>query len=106
MKIKLKIVFILIFLLVPLFASADTLGQKVDFSIDSSYDLSNREQISAVLIGISHELYFYLDENWWQNQNFYQQNDIKNSINFLASEFENQIYPTLTYTFGSMEARN
>jgi len=64
MKIKLKIVFILIFLLVPLFASADTLGQKVDFSIDSSYDLSNREQISAVLIGISHELYFYLDENW------------------------------------------
>jgi len=101
MKIKLKIVFILIFLLVPLFASADTLGQKVDFSIDSSYDLSNREQISAVLIGISHELYFYLDENWWQNQNFYQQNDIKNSINFLASEFENQIYPTLTYTFGS-----
>ena len=101
MKIKLKIVFILIFLLVPLFASADTLGQKVDFSIDSSYDLSNREQISAVLIGISHELYFYLDENWWQNQNFYQQNDIKNSINFLASEFENQIYPTLTNTFGS-----
>ncbi|MBU4299327.1 hypothetical protein KJ636_04755, partial [Patescibacteria group bacterium] len=100
-KTKITALLIFSFFLLPLAIKADTFGQKTNFFVDSSYDLSNREKISAVLLGLSPKLYFYVDEDWWNLQNIYQQADVKNSINFLAAEFENKIYPTLTSTFGS-----
>ena len=60
-----KIIFIgLIFLLVPFFVSADELLQRADFFVDPSYDLENREKITAVLQRVSDQLYFYIDVKW------------------------------------------
>lgn len=91
----------LIFLSLPLFANADYLGQKVEFFIDSSFDLNQRSQMVGVLIKISPELYFYIDDDWWSSQSSERQNEIGAALNSLAEEFGNKIYPTLTKTFGS-----
>jgi len=100
-KSAVRIIFLgITFLTIPSVVGADVLGQKVNFLIDSSYDLAKREQISAVLIGISPRAYFYLDDDWWNSKDIFQQTNIKNIINFLAVEFEEKIYPTLTSTFG------
>jgi len=88
-------------LLLPSMGRADYLGQKVNFFVDPSYDLNKRERISAVLIGISSRVYFYLDDNWWSSESTFRQTEIRNTINFLAVEFEQKIYPTLISTFGS-----
>jgi len=91
----------IIFLVIPFGASADYLGQKVDFFVDSEFDLKSREQITATLQKISPKLYFYIDDDWWGIQNIEQRAEIKKTLNSLAKEFENKIYPTLTKTFGS-----
>ena len=99
-KFQIIVFFGIIFLLLPLFVNADTLGQKVDFFIDSNYDLEKREKITATLEKISPQLYFYLDDNWWSPLVYWKKEEIRRSLNSLAQEFENQIYPTLTNTFG------
>ena len=99
-KFQIIVFFGIIFLLLPLFVNADTLGQKVDFFIDSNYDLEKREKITATLEKISPQLYFYLDDNWWSPLVYWKKEEIRRSLNSLAQEFENKIYSTLTNTFG------
>jgi len=48
---------------------ADTLGQKADFIVDSSYSDSGQNKISATLRKVSYHFYFYFDDNWWNNLN-------------------------------------
>jgi hypothetical protein len=101
-KQKIFLLFLgLIGFILPLFASADTLGQKVTFFIDASYDLENREQISATLREISSQLYFYIDDSWWAKLNNPQRLEVNQALINLGQEFEDKIYPTLTQTFGS-----
>ena len=93
-----KIILVGIILLVlPFFTRADSLGQRADFYVDSSYDLTGRSLITASLKKITPQLYFYIEENWWA---FSPQNEIYQALSNLGEEFENKIYPTLTSTFG------
>ena len=102
MKTKLKIIFLgIAFLIFPLFVYADTLGQQVKFNIDPSYDLQKREEILATLQKITNQIYFYLDDAWWQNLNSQEKSRVSEKLNNLAEEFENKIYPILTLNFGS-----
>jgi len=99
---KLKIIFFgIFFLIIPFFVSADYFGQKNNFFVDSSYDLSGRSQISATLQKVISRLYFYIDDNWWNSLNSIQQNNIDTSLSSLANEFNYTIYPILTSTFGN-----
>lgn len=101
-KVKLRIILAgIIFFIFPLFVSADTLGQSVKFNIDSSYDFKQREEISATLRIISNQLYFYLDDTWWNSLSFSEQQKLNEVLNNLAKEFETKIYPILTFFFGS-----
>ena len=103
-KPNLKILFvagIIISLSLPLFAGADTLGQRANFYIDSSYDSFQRGVISATLQKISNQLYFYIDDNFWGGLSDGDKNTVMASLSNLAEEFERKIYPTLTLTFGS-----
>jgi len=87
-KTKIKIILIgVVFLAFPFFASADYSGQKVNFLIDSAYDISNRSQISATLRKITSKLYFYIDDNWWDSLSYDQQNKIDTALLSLSSEF-------------------
>ena len=99
---KTKIIFIGIILLVaPLFANADTLGQEVNFNIDSSYDLYGRKEIPAVLQKITNQIYFYIDKEWWQGLDYSKRRSLDVEIYNLSVEFERNIYSKLTSTFGS-----
>jgi len=96
-----KIIFAILFLALPLIARADYLGQRVNFFIDPAYDLEKREQTSAILQKVSLRAYFYLDEKWWESLNYDQKSKVVSSLDSLALEFDNKIYPALTSTFGS-----
>lgn len=96
-----KGIFLLGFILFSTIAlpiSADTVGQKNVFFIDSGYDLTQRNKLTAILVKRVSNLYFYVDENWW---NFISQDKIYQSLDSLGEEFENNIYPKLISAYGS-----
>ena len=84
----------------PIFVNADYVGQTANFFIDPSYDLSKREEISATLQKISQNLYFYIDDSWWNSLDDSQRNEIGLALDNLAAEFKYKIYSFLTSTFG------
>ncbi len=98
---KFFITLVLLLLALPFFISADYGGQKTSFFIDPSYDLRGRAQLTAELIRITPELYFYLDATWWNSLNATAQLEAKAALQDLGEEFSNRIYPQLTDYFGS-----
>jgi hypothetical protein len=100
---KLKFVFfvlILTFLLSPCFALADSVGERRSFYIDPSYDLEERESINAVLQEKSGQLYFYIDEDWWNGINDNRRAEINSALSSLSLSFNEKIYPEITNLFG------
>ncbi len=96
-----KIFFVAIFLFFCLSSfkiEAQAVGEKRNFFIDPVYDLNNREELNAVLVKTTPQLYFYADESWW---NFSPQNEISQILTSLGEEFEKKIYPDLTSAFGT-----
>jgi hypothetical protein len=77
-------------------ALADSLGQKVVFNIDPSYDQASRERVSATLRFISEKAYFYLEDSWWQSLSTSKQILIEGAISNLSREFDQKIYPKMT----------
>jgi peptidoglycan hydrolase-like protein with peptidoglycan-binding domain len=99
-KGSLKIFFLAIVLLVMPVLAIGQSSQEVDFSIERSYDLYNREKISATLVKTTAQLYFYIDADWWDGLSSSEKRDIDKKLDDLGKEFERKIYPTLTSTFG------
>lgn len=89
------------FLSLPVFVSADSLNQQRTFFVDSSYDMSGREEISATLRFKTSKLYFYIDNSWWKSLNSQEKQEIEQALNSLGDKFYYEIYPILTSTFGS-----
>ena len=101
-KNKVKIIFIgLLISFIPFFVSADTVGQKVNFYIDPLYDAFKRENLSATLLEKTTNLYFYIDDTWWERFGLSQETEIRTAISSLSQIFSQEIYPILTNTFGS-----
>ena len=101
-SIKTKIILAgIIFLLLPSIVGAVSLGQQINFFVDSSYDLYGRKEISATLRKITNQLYFYIDATWWDKLDYSKKREIDEKLYNLGDEFERKIYPTLTSTFGS-----
>ncbi len=88
------------FIILPFSVSADYVGQKTDFFVDSSYDSEGRKEISATLREKSSQLYFYFEDEYWNSLSDIQKIDINKKLDELSKEFEEHIYPTLTPTFG------
>ena len=82
-------------------ARAASVGDVRSFSIDQGYDSNARPTTQAVLTYSAQNLYFYIDNNWWNGLDSSARQSIGSSINSLAEEFTNKIYPTLTQAFGS-----
>lgn len=80
---------------------AVNVGDIVNFNIDKSFDASGRTQIPATLVQINPKLYFYIEKPWWDTQTQAKQAEILADLDNLSSEFDNNIYPTLTSIFGS-----
>lgn len=97
---KLKITLIGFLFLLPSIVGAVSVGETINFYIDPSYDLSKREEISAVLVRITNQIYFYAEKEWWQSLDYLKKQEIEGKLYNLSAEFEHKIYPTLTATFG------
>ncbi len=100
-NLRSKIVLIGIILLTAPFAvSAVSIGEKINFFIDSQYDFDKREETSAILQKVSSNAYFFVDEKWWSALGYEQRSKIFSSLDSLSWEFDSKIYPVLTSTFG------
>ena len=98
-----KIIFIfccIVFLVITVNIEAATLGESQNFNIEPTYDLSQREQLTATLVKISPQLYWYADSSWWNSLGSDNQSKVQESLNNLTEEFEYKIYPILTSTLG------
>lgn len=91
----------IVFLSLPVFVSADYIGQRVTFFVDPSYDTEGRNQITATLREINSQAYFYVDNSWWDSLDYTGREELVDSLKSLGQEFEEKIYPVLTSTFGS-----
>ncbi len=93
---------IFFFCLFPLFwAEADTLSQKTDFIVESSYSISGENKVSATLKKVSNRLYFYFEDKWWSNLNQQEVDKIEQILIDLGNEFDSVIYPKATSLYGS-----
>ena len=92
-----------IFFALPFFVGASSFGygHQEDFFIDSDYDNLRREEISATIRFVASNAYFYIENDWWDDLKIIQRNEINHSLQGLAQEFDNKIYPVLTSTYGS-----
>jgi len=106
--VSLSIIFYGLFILLPAgvltkggsFAEAAAIGETKNFYVDPSYDISGRQEISTVLQKVTNQLYFYIDNSFWQGLSSDDKNKINSALQGLNDEFERKIYPTLTSTFG------
>ena len=102
-KVKLQLL-VLLFFLLPISGSAFDVGDVESFNIESSYEAKNQNEVSAVLVKISNELLFYIDQDWWESLDQENQERVGSVIYDLGVEFENHIYPKMTSTFGKEPA--
>ncbi len=99
---KFFLVVIIAISFLPLKAGAEeVLGSSLDFYIQSSYDALNREELEATLRKVSSRAYWYLGNEWWEGLDQLQKEEITESLDLLAEEFDSKIYPVLTANFGS-----
>jgi hypothetical protein len=97
-----NLIFFFVFLaFIPNFAKADSLGQRTNFFVDKDYSTSKVSQVSATFLRDFPKLYFYFDYDWWNKKTEKEKENINLILENLNSEFENNIYPTLTGKFGS-----
>ncbi|MDI6602607.1 MAG: peptidoglycan-binding domain-containing protein [Patescibacteria group bacterium] len=99
-KLIIFVIFFLIFLF-PSFSQADEYGEKRIFNVDQNYDALGRERIFAILVKVSQNAYFYIDEDYWGRLSSLKKEEVANYLRNLAQEFDTKIYPTLTFYFGS-----
>jgi peptidoglycan hydrolase-like protein with peptidoglycan-binding domain len=87
-------------LVFPLGVQGAFVGETVSFSIDSERDLLQRKEISATLVKIGPEAYYYMESTVWNALSQVQQSDIAVALEDLDQEFHYVIYPTLRDFFG------
>jgi hypothetical protein len=101
MKKRTGIIFCGIFFLIfPALVRGASLGDSTNFFVQSSYDISQRDEISASLRATCDKAYFYVDDNWWNDVPIAEKTGVYNNLKSLATEFCTKIYPTLTSEFG------
>jgi len=86
--------------LCPVFVLADTQGQTRTFFIESDFDLDQRDKVNAILEKVSDNAYFYLEKNWYEDLTEKEKQNVNKSLNNLAKEFDEKIYPELTLVYG------
>ena len=80
---------------------AADLGEQVDFYVDSTYDLYSRSQITTTLKAIGDNIYFYVENDYWNGLSGTYKNGLREELENLADEFDAVIYPKERAVFGS-----
>jgi len=92
---------IFVFLSAANIVKAANAGDIVNFNVDSGFDATARTQVTATLIKVEPNLYFYIEKSWWDSQLPQKQTELLNNLDNLSQEFASKIYPALTSAFGS-----
>lgn len=96
-----KVFLALIFFLALSFAQhSRAASDLVNFNVDENFERDANSQTQALLVKTAPNLYFYIQQDWWQAQAPAKQQDILAGLDVLSFEFSNKIYPTLTSVFG------
>jgi hypothetical protein len=82
-------------------AQAATLGEQVNFYVDASYDAMKRSQLPATLKVIGENVYFYVENYYWNELDSVKRYKLIDTLEDLADEFDNVIYPKERAVFGS-----
>ena len=82
-------------------AQAAVLDEQVNFFVDSKYDFDNRNQLTATLRAIGNNVYFYVDNQYYNQLNGTYKNGLREKLEELANEFDTVIYPKLRTVYGS-----
>lgn len=86
------------------FASADISGEQHTFFVNSYYDASGRNSISATLAHVGANAYFYIDDEYRNGLSVGEKIMLDQKVISLAQDFDNVIYPKETEFWG-FEAR-
>ena len=82
-------------------ALAFKLGENQIFSVDASYDISDRAEVRATLRQVGDHALFYTADDWWLGLSVVDKDTANAAILNLSNEFDKTIYPRLTQVFGS-----
>lgn len=82
-------------------AKAAEIGENTTFLIDSSYDSKDRSEAQAYLKKINSNAYFYVEKEYYDGLSSNLKKEFDLSLNLLANDFENTIYPKMKQIFGS-----
>jgi len=99
-----KVIFVFtlfLFLTGPIAVSAAQVGESQRFYVAKEYDLKEREQITATLRKMTPQLYFYIDDDWWDTLLISEKEKKLEALSQLSNEFETKIYPTMTSLYGT-----
>ena len=98
-KTKPTIIFIILIisLAIPFIVRATV----IDFNVDPSYDYLGRSKITAFLHQMGNNVYFYVENGYYQSLNDEEKKEFTANLQNLSQEFDNVIYPQLTNFLGS-----
>jgi len=85
-------------------ASADVLGEKQQFFVNTTYDQFARTSLTVTLHTISQYAYFYVDDRYWNVISSAERNLLSAKIKTLADEFDTRIYPSAIKLWGEKRA--
>ncbi len=80
---------------------AANIGDKENFFVDPTYDYSGRTNISATLIRISENAYYYMEDDYWNSLSLKDRSAVSDYVNRIMENFDNYTYPSLRFVFGS-----
>jgi|WetSurMetagenome_2_1015567.scaffolds.fasta_scaffold31706_2 hypothetical protein len=92
---------IISFLFLPLFASAQSVGDTASFFVDSYFSQDGKQAVQAVLVKDINNAYFYVEKSYWDSKGQQEKNDIGTILEKLSVNYRYEIYPKLTNAFGS-----
>jgi peptidoglycan hydrolase-like protein with peptidoglycan-binding domain len=96
-------IFSVLFFASAVFAQPE-LGSRQNFNIQSNYDISNRDDLQAILIKNSLSAYWYVDAEFWEGLTEAEKQRTGDNMEILISEFETNIFPIITDTFGQVRS--
>ena len=82
-------------------AQAAVLEDSESFFVDSGYDAYGRTQLTATVKAMGDHIYFYIEDDYWNNLSGTEKNILREKMEGLAIEFDTVIYPKERAVFGS-----
>ncbi|MEK7515173.1 MAG: hypothetical protein AAB608_02205 [Patescibacteria group bacterium] len=82
-------------------ASADILGQREAFFVNTGFDVMHRQGLDATLHRVSERAYWYIEDAAWSGFSSQERARVSEALVALATEFDTRIYPITTAFWGS-----